>query len=185
MAASKRSRFEVFKRDGFKCQYCGRTPPDIVLELDHIQPKCKGGPDDINNYITSCFDCNRGKAGKSLKDLPKTLKVNLADLQEREMQITEYNKLLHSKQKRVQSFINKFHKSMAEHGADEAIGDFRPVSLRLFLERLPESEIIDAFDIAWLKICPPGKEQYNSIALYKYFCGVCWHKVSARQGDEG
>ena len=32
---SKKARFEVFKRDSFTCQYCGRTAPDVVLHLDH------------------------------------------------------------------------------------------------------------------------------------------------------
>jgi HNH endonuclease len=43
IALSKRVRFEVFKRDRFCCQYCGRHPPDIVLEIDHIIPVCDGG----------------------------------------------------------------------------------------------------------------------------------------------
>jgi len=69
MAVGKRLRFEVFKRDGFCCQYCGRRPPDVVLELDHIDPRVSGGSDDELNLITSCFDCNRGKADKKLGDV--------------------------------------------------------------------------------------------------------------------
>jgi len=66
MAISKGKRFEIFKRDGFTCQYCGRRPPDVVLEVDHIDPRCSGGTDQEINLITSCWDCNRGKGGKSL-----------------------------------------------------------------------------------------------------------------------
>ncbi len=61
MALSKRVRFEIFKRDSFTCQYCGNRPPEIVLEVDHIDPRSNGGSDDLINLITSCFDCNRGK----------------------------------------------------------------------------------------------------------------------------
>ena len=32
----KKMRFEVFKRDKFTCQYCGRKAPDVILEVDHI-----------------------------------------------------------------------------------------------------------------------------------------------------
>ena len=52
--ASKVLRFEVFKRDSFKCQYWGRAPPEVVLEVDHIVPRAEGGKDNINNYITAC-----------------------------------------------------------------------------------------------------------------------------------
>lgn len=62
MSISKRLRFEIFKRDGFTCQYCGTRPPDVVLEVDHIDPKSNGGGNDPINLLTSCFDCNRGKA---------------------------------------------------------------------------------------------------------------------------
>jgi 5-methylcytosine-specific restriction endonuclease McrA len=56
---SKKTRFDVFKRDFFTCQYCGLTPPAAVLEIDHIHPVSKGGKNGIDNLITSCFDCNR------------------------------------------------------------------------------------------------------------------------------
>lgn len=65
---SKSVRFEVFKRDSFTCQYCGKSAPDVVLEVDHIIPVSKGGDNDISNLITSCFDCNRGKSSKKLTD---------------------------------------------------------------------------------------------------------------------
>ena len=54
MSISKKIRFEVFKRDSFQCQYCGKTPPNIILEIDHIIPISEEGADDINNLITSC-----------------------------------------------------------------------------------------------------------------------------------
>lgn len=66
MSISKGARFEIFKRDGFTCQYCGRKPPDVILEVDHIHPRALGGDDDEMNLVTSCFDCNRGKSAKEL-----------------------------------------------------------------------------------------------------------------------
>lgn len=68
MALSKRTRFEIFKRDFFTCQYCGDRPPDVVLEVDHIDPRVLGGSDDPLNLLTSCFDCNRGKSKIPLGD---------------------------------------------------------------------------------------------------------------------
>lgn len=52
-------RFQVLKRDLFTCQYCGRS--GVELEVDHIKPVSKGGTNDMDNLITSCKDCNRGK----------------------------------------------------------------------------------------------------------------------------
>lgn len=69
-AISKRVRFEIFKRDAFTCQYCGRKPPEVVLEIDHIDPRCNGGTNEKINLVSACFDCNRGKAGKTLMDFP-------------------------------------------------------------------------------------------------------------------
>lgn len=65
---SKKIRFEVFKRDNFTCQYCGREAPDIVLNVDHIKSVKDGGSNDMLNLITSCFDCNNGKRAISLSD---------------------------------------------------------------------------------------------------------------------
>lgn len=65
---SKRTRFEVFKRDSFKCQYCGESAPKVILHIDHIQPVAKGGDNHITNLITSCDGCNLGKSDKLISD---------------------------------------------------------------------------------------------------------------------
>ncbi len=53
-----RLRFEILERDKFTCQYCGQQAPQVILEIDHIIPRAKGGSDDRNNLITSCIACN-------------------------------------------------------------------------------------------------------------------------------
>lgn len=64
----KKVRFEVFKRDKFTCQYCGRMSPDVILEVDHIRPIAEGGNNSMTNLITACRDCNRGKGKVRLTD---------------------------------------------------------------------------------------------------------------------
>ena len=59
---SNKLRFEVFKRDGFKCQYCGAAAPDVKLHIDHVNPVSRGGSDNIKNLVTSCESCNLGKS---------------------------------------------------------------------------------------------------------------------------
>lgn len=67
-ALSQKVRFEVFKRDSFTCQYCGRKAPDVVLHVDHIEPVAGGGTNDMLNLITSCSVCNVGKGATALSD---------------------------------------------------------------------------------------------------------------------
>ena len=82
-------RFEVFKRDSFTCQYCGQEAPNIVLNVDHINPVKNGGDNNILNLITSCFGCNNGKRAILLDDnnVIRKQKQSLNELQERKNQI--------------------------------------------------------------------------------------------------
>lgn len=82
-------RFEVFKRDSFTCQYCGRRAPEVVLELEHIEPISKGGNDELLNLITSCWQCNSGKGDRRLSDDAVIVRqhAQLAELQERREQL--------------------------------------------------------------------------------------------------
>ena len=101
MSISKKKRFEVFKRDGFRCAYCGKTPPAVVLEIDHIDPKSKGGPDGLNNLLTACFDCNRGKRDIPLEKIPLQLSENLEILKAKEEQLKAYRKYVKKVEDRI------------------------------------------------------------------------------------
>lgn len=58
-------RFDVMRRDGFKCCLCGRSASDgVKLEVDHIIPVSRGGKSVMSNLQTLCRDCNRGKSNK-------------------------------------------------------------------------------------------------------------------------
>jgi hypothetical protein len=63
----------VFKRDNFTCQYCGFMGNTFekwaFLQMDHFIPKSKGGRDDPENLVTSCFVCNFMKGGRRFKDI--------------------------------------------------------------------------------------------------------------------
>lgn len=64
MAVSKRVRFEVLRRDGFRCTYCGLTAPETGagLTIDHVIPSALGGTDAPTNLVAACRDCNSGKS---------------------------------------------------------------------------------------------------------------------------
>jgi hypothetical protein len=63
-------RFRILERDGFKCQYCGKSPrlePSTILNVDHIRPAALGGSWSEDNLITACLECNLGKGDLILK----------------------------------------------------------------------------------------------------------------------
>lgn len=61
-------RFEVLKRDGFRCKYCGAGSDVARLQVDHVKPKAAGGTDDPLNLVTACEPCNAGKAARKLSE---------------------------------------------------------------------------------------------------------------------
>jgi len=57
----KFSRINVFTRDGFRCQYCGRQLDMKQLNYDHVIPRVQGGFTVWDNIVTSCYPCNSRK----------------------------------------------------------------------------------------------------------------------------
>lgn len=55
------TRFNVFLRDAFRCQYCGHGFPTEILTFDHIIPRSKGGTTVWDNVVTACEPCNLRK----------------------------------------------------------------------------------------------------------------------------
>lgn len=62
-------RFKTFERDRFTCRYCGRSPLEdltVKLNADHIRARSKAGEDSLDNFVTSCQECNKGKIDRLL-----------------------------------------------------------------------------------------------------------------------
>jgi len=177
VSISKKIRFEVFKRDDFKCQYCGSTPPNITLEIDHIKPVSKGGTNDINNLVTSCFNCNRGKSNIELKTLPNQLNDNIEILREKEEQLKEYHKLIRNIENRNSRNIQKVTDRFESYYPEKTLAEtFKNVSLRTFVKKLDVYDVLESLDKAYSKM-------HNSESTLKYFCGICWNKIKGVTPD--
>ena len=59
----KLTRLEVFHRDQYTCQYCGRETRQLTL--DHVIPRYRGGQHTWENVVSACIPCNRRKAGRT------------------------------------------------------------------------------------------------------------------------
>ncbi len=60
------SRREIFLRDAYTCQYCGRETHDLTL--DHVVPRHRGGTHTWDNLVAACKACNHRKGGKLLEE---------------------------------------------------------------------------------------------------------------------
>ena len=58
------TRFNVFLRDRFTCQYCGEDAPAEHLTFDHVVPRSRGGRTTWNNVVTACAGCNLLKGNR-------------------------------------------------------------------------------------------------------------------------
>ena len=58
------TRFNVFLRDRFTCQYCGQALPTHDLTFDHVIPRSRGGHTNWENVVTACSPCNLSKGSR-------------------------------------------------------------------------------------------------------------------------
>jgi 5-methylcytosine-specific restriction endonuclease McrA len=62
----KLTRLEIFHRDHFTCQYCGKQTSQLTL--DHVIPRYRGGEHKWENVVSACIPCNRRKAGRTPRE---------------------------------------------------------------------------------------------------------------------
>jgi 5-methylcytosine-specific restriction endonuclease McrA len=60
------SRRSVFRRDGYRCQYCGHEAAHLTL--DHVIPRSRRGSHLWTNLVSACASCNRRKGGKTVEE---------------------------------------------------------------------------------------------------------------------
>ena len=62
---SNAMRFSIYRRDGYRCRYCGASGNYTNLEIDHIYPISKGGKSEYSNLQTLCHRCNKAKGSST------------------------------------------------------------------------------------------------------------------------
>lgn len=165
---SKKTRFEVFKRDGFACQYCGAHPPKVILHVDHIVPVAAGGGNEDGNLITACDGCNLGKGATPLTSVPESLAEKAASMKEREEQLRGYSALMAAVRERLDDESWQVAKIfMAHFGTDSILKAYRS-SIKTFIEKIGVHQCIRAMERAVVK--RPNSEGLS----FRYFCGICW-----------
>jgi hypothetical protein len=170
---SPRTRFEIFKRDGFSCRYCGRKSPEVILELDHIVPVAENGSDDPMNLATSCYECNSGKNAVPLGqvmtgDDPHDRAVEIL---EKERQLREYEEVRRAQEERKLRDW-KYITDRFQFSDDDA------PYIRRALDQFSVFDVAEALSIA---IDRTGG-RWNFI---KYFCGIIrrWREERAKKSE--
>ena len=62
------TRYNIYLRDDFSCQYCGGHFSTSELTFDHVQPKSRGGKTEWTNVVSACAPCNIKKANRTPKE---------------------------------------------------------------------------------------------------------------------
>ena len=146
---SAKLRFEVFKRDGFRCQYCGRSAPQVLLHVDHIEPVAEGGTNDLTNLITSCSECNLGKGARRISDdaAIRKEKRQLDELNERREQLEMmmyWRKELSKLNERTFLYVE----ACFQEKTGYALKETGKLILKKCLKAFPPGEVLDALDIS-------------------------------------
>lgn len=176
-AISKRVRFEVFKRDGFTCQYCGGHPPTVILQIDHVHPVAEGGTNDEENLVTACDACNLGKGARLLSSVPESVQSRVEILQEREDQVRGYRQLLDEREARdTEDSLLCLRALFPESTTDVDFTLKDRLTTKHFVAQLGFHEVKRAAEVAFTK---QPRDWYNR---FRYFCGICWGKLRATGG---
>lgn len=177
----KSVRFEVLKRDSFTCQYCGRSAPDVILEIDHIVPVSKGGDDSIMNLIAACRDCNRGKTNRELSDntAVKKQKRQLDEIQERreqlQMMVEWKNALLQEQEDQIDAA-----EDLIQAWTGLGLNDYGRQNVRRYIKRFGFSEVLEAMEISLDRYY--HDEDDFSKTMYKVG-GICYNRKKAREAN--
>ncbi len=172
MAIGKKVRLEILKRDNFKCTYCGRKPPEVTLEVDHIIAVTQGGSDLPENLATACFDCNRGKGANGLGAAligKRDLKAERKALK----QAKEFLKLEAERQEILEKVFwytrDYYLLNVSEYGPS----NFEQ-SIKYFCRKLSREQIVEAVDST---VSKKKRSNLDPIDCFRYFCGICHNKI--------
>lgn len=182
MALSRRLRFEILRRDGHTCRYCGARAPEVALTVDHVKPTALGGTDVPENLVTACADCNSGKASvpagaplvadveqdalrwaKAIQQAAYYASIDFAVLAE---DVSSFDRLWSG------------WKTQAGQGDVLPRPAAWPDSVERFLELGLTVEIMGHFVGVAMR-----KDSLSPEDVWSYFCGCCWRQIDRLQEE--
>lgn len=164
MGVSKRTRFEVLRRDNHTCRYCRAT--DQPLTIDHVTPVSLGGTDDPSNLVTACRDCNAGKSSSS-PDAPLVADVGADAVRwanARREASSSFDQERKERSERVSSLLevwSNWNKSLSFLPVDweEKVNQWLDGGLTM-------GRVLDAYTIAL------GRPNVPAESVFSYMCGI-------------
>jgi hypothetical protein len=177
MAISKRTRFEVLRRDNHTCRYCRSV--ENPLTVDHVIPTALGGTDDPDNLVACCKDCN---AGKSSTSPDQALVADVAEDAMRFSRAIQAVALIRSAAReqrdaytdRIDHAWSHWTWGHKKEPLPRPGGWIRTI-WRFYELDLPAEEIIDAITIAG------GNAKVDIDDTWRYMCGIAWKRLTAIQ----
>lgn len=178
-AIPRRLRFEIFRRDGYTCRYCGASAPDAQVTIDHVIPIALGGTDDPSNLVTACTDCNAGKASTApdqavVEDVDATAFL-LADALERAAAQRRLDRAqARSQVDQFDAIWNEWRVAGTESDRIGRPKNWQDSVTRFYENGLDAEEMREFVRVAMNADIP-------NVARFRYFCGCCWKEIGIRQ----
>lgn len=178
MPITKRTRYEILKRDNHTCRYCGDSAPDVKITVDHVTPLALGGSDSPDNLVAACRDCNAGKSSTS------PTAETVADVKQIDMQWAAAIKRAAAVRARERKKANRYVVQWLDNwnawkngiGEPFPLADNWESSIARFYELgVPIEELTHCADIA----C--GNKKVGQYDTYRYFAGCAWRVVTEMQ----
>lgn len=178
MPVSKRLRFEVLRRDGHRCRYCGKGVADAIITVDHVVPTALGGTDLPDNLVAACEDCNAGKTS-TIPDGPtitgaaddavrwaRAIKLAAAELEARQNEKNAYRTAF------KEAWDSWTYPSGNTRKAFDLDPEWRESVERFRLAGLPATAWTDIVDSAM------GARNVKAGNLFRHCCGIARNRVA-------
>lgn len=172
MAVTKRTRYEVLRRDGHSCRYCGATAADSPLTVDHVIPVALGGSDAPDNLVAACQPCNSGKAATSPDE---TMVASASQDALRWSAAIKRAAEIRAREVDTREALYDYFEAEWNYGDHDwrpnLPGDWKATVWTFHSLGLSTYEIREAIEIALNKYGIPLGSRW------RYFCGICWNKI--------
>jgi HNH endonuclease len=176
LAISKRLRYEVLKRDGHRCHYCGATAAEAKLVVDAVVPEVLGGSHkDPANLLTACDPCNNGKTSSN-PDAPLVAAVAEDAARWSRAMTAAAGEMIARASEGVDAHTH-FEKAWARYGTGTERTPlpkdpgWRQTVDNLLGAGLPMTVLEECIEIAM------AQRRVAAENVFRYMCGVAWRKV--------